>query len=444
MTALAMIIGMVPMALGMGEGGEQNAPLGRAVIGGLLFATVATLIFVPAVFALLHGGRRTAAAEARRMSSPGSRRPGGQNAPPRLLSALAWIAIALAALRAWPAPSPTTVATGIARAGPRRHHAASSRPSSMAVPTVTVIHPRRGAPAEEVVLPGNAQAYVATPIYARTNGYLKILVFRYRRAREIRPAAGGNRDSRSRSPARPGARRSGHRAGQLRTLPHHRRPLPVAVQERFGGQAGCGRPRRRSARPRRPWSIPLPSTCAAWKRRQHFQKVYAPFDGVITARNIDIGALINAGSNAPARSCSISPPPASCACTSMCRRHTRATCALARPADLTLAEFPGRRFTGTIVRSSDSIDPASRTLLTEVDVDNSSGELLPGAFFSVHLKLSSQRRRRDRSRQRSDFPRRRACRSAWCGATRRSWCRITIGRDYGTEVEVLSRHHARR
>ena len=57
MTALAMIIGMLPMALGFGEGGEQNAPLGRAVIGGLTFATVATLFFVPAVFALLHGRR---------------------------------------------------------------------------------------------------------------------------------------------------------------------------------------------------------------------------------------------------------------------------------------------------------------------------------------------------------------------------------------------------
>jgi multidrug efflux pump subunit AcrB len=55
MTALAMIIGMVPMALGMGEGGEQNAPLGRAVIGGLLFATVATLFFVPVVFTMIHG-----------------------------------------------------------------------------------------------------------------------------------------------------------------------------------------------------------------------------------------------------------------------------------------------------------------------------------------------------------------------------------------------------
>ena len=57
MTALAMIIGMVPMALGLGEGGEQNAPLGRAVIGGLMFATVATLFFVPVFFSLLHGRR---------------------------------------------------------------------------------------------------------------------------------------------------------------------------------------------------------------------------------------------------------------------------------------------------------------------------------------------------------------------------------------------------
>jgi multidrug efflux pump subunit AcrB len=58
MTALAMIIGMLPMAIGFGEGGEQNAPLGRAVVGGLVFATIATLFFVPCVFSLLHGRRR--------------------------------------------------------------------------------------------------------------------------------------------------------------------------------------------------------------------------------------------------------------------------------------------------------------------------------------------------------------------------------------------------
>jgi multidrug efflux pump subunit AcrB len=63
MTALAMVVGMIPMALGLGDGGEQNAPLGRAVIGGLIFATVATLFYVPAVFALVHGKRRTSATE---------------------------------------------------------------------------------------------------------------------------------------------------------------------------------------------------------------------------------------------------------------------------------------------------------------------------------------------------------------------------------------------
>jgi hypothetical protein len=101
MTALAMIIGMIPMALGLGEGGEQNAPLGRAVIGGLLCATVATLVFVPAVFGLVHSRRgraataeegvsrpqwkgSAAAAEIERVSiSPGSvRRDGPRNACP--------------------------------------------------------------------------------------------------------------------------------------------------------------------------------------------------------------------------------------------------------------------------------------------------------------------------------------------------------------------------
>ena len=75
MTALAMLIGMVPMSLGLGEGGEQNAPLGRAVIGGLMFATVATLFFVPCVFALIHGrGRKhgAAAGPEKKSTEPGS------------------------------------------------------------------------------------------------------------------------------------------------------------------------------------------------------------------------------------------------------------------------------------------------------------------------------------------------------------------------------------
>jgi Cu/Ag efflux pump CusA len=78
MTALAMIIGMVPMALGLGDGGEENAPLGRAVIGGLVFATVATLFFVPTFFSVLHGAleRRRRARANRNGRTAGSENPG--------------------------------------------------------------------------------------------------------------------------------------------------------------------------------------------------------------------------------------------------------------------------------------------------------------------------------------------------------------------------------
>jgi multidrug efflux pump subunit AcrB len=77
MTALAMVIGMAPMALGLGEGGEQNAPLGRAVIGGLIFATVATLFIVPTVFSLMH--RKRAAAKTQD-AEPQPMLPGAQHA----------------------------------------------------------------------------------------------------------------------------------------------------------------------------------------------------------------------------------------------------------------------------------------------------------------------------------------------------------------------------
>jgi Cu/Ag efflux pump CusA len=78
MTALAMIIGMIPMALGLGDGGEENAPLGRAVIGGLVFATVATLFFVPTFFSVLHGSleRRRRARINRNGRTSGSENPG--------------------------------------------------------------------------------------------------------------------------------------------------------------------------------------------------------------------------------------------------------------------------------------------------------------------------------------------------------------------------------
>ena len=116
----------------------------------------------------------------------------------------------------------------------------------------------------------------------------------------------------------------------------------------------------------------------------------APFDGVITARNTDIGQLVNAGNGgAPRKSCSAS------AATNKLRiflsvpqMYSRSAIA-GVSADMTLTEIPGRHFPGKITRNSEAIDATTRTLLTEVDIDNPSGQLLPGAFAEVHLKLTA-------------------------------------------------------
>ena len=165
--------------------------------------------------------------------------------------------------------------------------------------------------------------------------------------------------------------------------------------------------------------------------------MYAPFDGVITARNIDIGALINAGGNVPGKELF------DIASTSKLRVYVNVPQAYSRNvtpgarAELTQAEFPGRKFNGTIVRSSDSIDPASRTLLTEVDVDNPSGELLPGAFLSVHLKLSSKVGTVVVPVNSLIF-RSQGMQVAVVRDNKAELVPIVIGRDYGNEVEVLS------
>ena len=120
---------------------------------------------------------------------------------------------------------------------------------------------------------------------------------------------------------------------------------------------------------------------------QSFEKIYAPFDGVITARNTDVGHLINSGAGAVATELfHIAAIQKLRVYINLPQQYSQ----IAKPgltADLTLQEFPGRRFKGTLVRTADSIDLASRTLLVEVDVDNPKGELFPGAYTEVHLSV---------------------------------------------------------
>jgi len=255
-----------------------------------------------------------------------------------------------------------------------------------AIIAVDVTHPQSGAPTQEVVLPGSTQAFVDSPIYARTSGYLKRWYFdigarvkqgdllaeidtpeidqQLRQSRADLDTAKANQDL---------AQTTADRWQFLLTS--------GSVSKQETDQAVSNLRAQKAA---------VESNSANVKRLedlQSFEKVYAPFDGVITVRSTDIGALINAGAGTPAQElfhmASIAKLRLFVAVPEV---YSRAAQNGAK-ASLTLDEFPGEKFTGTLVRNSNSIDPASRTLNTEVDVDNPTGRLLPGAYVSVHLKL---------------------------------------------------------
>jgi RND family efflux transporter MFP subunit len=173
---------------------------------------------------------------------------------------------------------------------------------------------------------------------------------------------------------------------------------------------------------------------------QGFEKVYAPFDGVITARNVDIGVLINAGSNTSGRELfHMTAIRTLRVFVAVPEIYSRA----ARPgstATLTLDEFPGRSFRGTLVRNANAIDLASRTLLVEVDVDNLHGELLPGAYVFVHLQLPKQIASVavpvNTLLFRAEGPQVAVIRDG-----RAQLVPVTIGRDYGTTLEIVAGLH---
>jgi RND family efflux transporter MFP subunit len=124
---------------------------------------------------------------------------------------------------------------------------------------------------------------------------------------------------------------------------------------------------------------------------QSFEKIYAPFDGVVTARNTDIGDLINSGSSGGVQTdlFHIAQPGTLRVYVNVPEEYSQGVKA-GMTADIALAEFPGRRFRGKLVRTADAINVTTRTLLIEIDVDNRTGELLTGSYAEVHLKVPTQ------------------------------------------------------
>jgi RND family efflux transporter MFP subunit len=258
-----------------------------------------------------------------------------------------------------------------------------------ALPAVSVVSPVRGNPAEEVILPGNIQAFIDAPIYARTNGYLKHWYFdigshvkKGQLLAEIespevdRQLEQAKEDLRTEQANLELAQITAKRYVDLfKTDSVAKQDVDNAVQTAAARVAT------------------VKSAQANVQRLQQlvdFEKIYVPFDGVITARNTDIGQLIDSGSSGgPTRELF------HIAAIDRLRVFVQVPQVYSHVAvpglgaDLTLPEMPGRRFPGTLVRTARAIDPGTRTLTVEVDVVNSTGLLFPGAYTEIHFKMRS-------------------------------------------------------
>ena len=310
------------------------------------------------------------------------------------------------------------------------------RTEEAAIPTVAVVFPREGAPTQEIVLPGNTQAFSDAPIYARTSGYLKRWYFdigahvqRGQLLAEIETPEVDQQLQQARADL--DTAQANLNIAKITAARWQDLVSTGSVSQQETDQAVSNLSAVKAAA----------ESSAANVRRleqlQAFEKVYAPFDGIITARNTDIGALIDAGASAqPKELFHIAATRTLRVYVAVPEVYSRAARSGA-PAALTLDEFPGQTFHGTLVRNANAIDLASRTLLVEVDVDNPTGQLLPGAYVFVHLKLPDQTRSVTIPANTLIF-RKEGLQVALVRNDKADLVPVKISRDYGNSVEIVS------
>ncbi|HEY6767233.1 MAG TPA: efflux RND transporter periplasmic adaptor subunit [Candidatus Sulfotelmatobacter sp.] len=304
------------------------------------------------------------------------------------------------------------------------------------VPTVAVVHPVAEKPDEDLVLPGSLQAYEESPIYARTSGYLvkwyKDIGSHVNKGEllakidtpEVDQELNQTRAARQQIVAQVDlARISAERWENLRKTDS------VSAQEADQQTSGYKQAQANLAS--------ADANVRRLEQLEGFKDVYAPFSGVLTRRNVDPGALINAGAGVAGRELF------DLARVDPLRVYTSVPQAYApyikvgSSTTITLQEYPGQKFTGKIARTAQSIDPSTRTLLTEVDVPNKDGRLLPGSFGEVHFAVGAGVNKVtvpvNAMLFRAEGPR-----LAVVGADGKVQLRtINIGRDYGATLEVL-------
>ena len=317
-------------------------------------------------------------------------------------------------------------------------HVLANETQRTSIPTVAVVHPTAEKPDEELILPGTLQAYEESPIYARTNGYLlrwyKDIGSRVtkgdlladidtpevdqelRQARATREQVAAQLDL---------AKINADRYVGLRKTD--------SVSQQEADQQASGYQQAKAN---------LDAADANVRRLEElesFKHVYAPFTGVLTKRNVDPGALINAGSTGGASGkelFDIARVDPLRVYVSVPQNYAPAI-RNGMQASVTLPELPGQKFIGTVVRTAESIDQMTRTLLTEVDVPNKDERLLPGSFGEVHFRTGI-------NAQKVTIPvnamlfRQEGPQVAVVGSDGKVYLRkITIGHDYGTTLEIL-------
>jgi RND family efflux transporter MFP subunit len=262
--------------------------------------------------------------------------------------------------------------------------ALAERTQELAPPSVIALNPKPGNPVQELILPGNVTSYTDSPVYARTSGYLThwyydigatvkagALLAEIASPEVDQQLAQGEADLNTAKANANNARIQAERYKGLVAT----NAVSQQDTDTFVNQAASTAAQVKSAE----------ANVDRLKQLTDFEKVYAPFTGVVTARNVDTGQLIDAGAAKELFHMQA---------VQTLRVYTNlpgvfsASAKRGQIVDLTFAEHPNEVYHGKLVRTADAIDPASRTLLVEVDVDNRSGKLFAGTLAEVHFKVN--------------------------------------------------------
>ena len=262
--------------------------------------------------------------------------------------------------------------------------------AQVALTAVSVVSPKQTVPAEEIILPGNVQPFINSPVYARTNGYLKKWYF------DI--GAHVKKGQLLALIETPEVDQQLQQARSNLSTAQANLELATITKNRYQGLLKTHAVAQQDAdnalgtyNANKAMVQADQAAVDQYAALVSFEKIYAPFDGVVTARNTDIGDLINSGSSTGIKTdlFHIAQPGTLRVYVNVPEEYSRGI-KVGMTADLALAEFPGRTFQGNLVRTSDAINVTTRTLLIEIDVANPTNTLLTGSYAEVHLKVPTQ------------------------------------------------------